>query len=146
MDQVEFTRRILRYLQLDLPELESPELVADRLGDRLWQYARPNPLPNYEVELDGAVVKQIFGEDVTALVFTARWDGNSLGYADRVRGCLGNVIEVDIDGRIGGALAGWADVVSTPAIVLVRSGTSRGPLIGRRETEQIQQWIEESAP
>jgi hypothetical protein len=141
LDQAEFTRRITRYLELDLPALESPEMVAQVLGERLWPYVAPKQLPTPDRECDADLLIQLFGPDPVALVFTARWDGNSTGYAALVRTIEDRVIEVDFDGGIAAGIANWAGIMITPAVVLVRAGSPTGRILGRRSADELRAWI-----
>jgi hypothetical protein len=142
MDQSEFTRRICAYLRMDLPDLEQREEIAAALGRRLWRSVeRPSSLPN-----DAPLLRSLFGDRAVALVFTARWDANGRGYAGVVAKHAATVVEVDVDGRIGAALAGVIGVMNTPTVAILDNGEVRGRFVGRRRDDaELREFLAEVA-
>lgn len=149
MDKAEFARRIAVYLEQDAPALERPDEVAAALSDHLWQYTAASRVPNeFDEALDADLLNSILGPGVAVFVFTARWDANSIGYAELVEQCTDGVLEVadrvleaDVDGRIGGALAASSEMSNTPAIAVVRGGELEDRLVGRRDEDTIRRWL-----
>lgn len=104
MDQEELVRRIAVYLQLDMPHLNDSRAIAEALGSRLIQYVRPEPSPAAD---RCATLKALVPKN-TLLFFFGVWNGNSQRFrpvVEEVARKLGRrVIEVDVDGPIGGAI------------------------------------------
>ena len=136
VDQEELVRRITVYLQLDMPHLNDPRAIAEALGSRLHQYVRPEPSPPPDRY---PTLEALLPED--ALVFfVAVWDGNSQRFRPVVEGVaaeLGRrVIEVDVDDRVGGAIAAAYSVLNTPAVASGLPGQG-AVIIGERDPEEL---------
>ncbi len=65
----------------------------------------------------------------------ARWDARCAGYAGVVARYAENVVEIDVDGRIGAALAGVIGVMNTPTVAVLENGDVRGRFVGRRRDD-----------
>ena len=136
MDEREFARRIEVYLEVDMPDVSGRKEIAEALSRRLFQY-----LPRGEgASSDHSQTIDELLPDDEVLVFTAAWDGNSVGYADLVREAVGSssrrVIEIDVDDPVGGAIARHYRVLNTPAVVSV-GGPAGSLIVGRRTVADL---------
>jgi hypothetical protein len=136
MDQAEFTRRIKVYLDLDFPKLNDTGALADRLGQRLFEYLRQERLqPAGESE----TLLSLLPKGRVLFWFFARWDASASGYREiieRVSADLhATVIEIDVDDPIGGAIACAHGIANVPAVVDARSSGS--PVVGARTAEDL---------
>lgn len=89
--------------------------------------------------LDDAVLKALLPPD-GLLFFSAVWDGNSQNYRPVVREAAGKlgrqVVELDVDDAVGGAIASAYSILNTPAIATGLPGRGR-VVIGARDAGEL---------
>lgn len=136
MDQDEFVRRIEVYLKLDVPQVEEARSIAEALGRRLFQYVRQPPVPT---KANDSLLETLLPSN-GLLFFSAAWDGNSQQYrpiVQEVAGSLGcRLVEIDVDGLVGGAIAAAYAVLNTPAVALGLPARGR-VVVGARGADEL---------
>jgi thiol-disulfide isomerase/thioredoxin len=116
VNEAEFARRIEIYIERDLPAVVDRAVIAKTLGRQLFQYVKQEP--PLDAVTPSPTVERLLPSENVLLFFSAGWDGHSQAYrpvvAEVARRLQTEVVEIDVDDSVGGAIAKLYSVLNVP--------------------------------